>query len=145
MDIKALWSESGLNIKLMLTDDAMRREFVREFVKITAGATVWFPSNDGDYGQIIKVLSEDIEQLDIIIGDELTNPDRSFEKVILFKKLFKAGIGIGEQVEIAKKVSKEVEVLCIGSHSGARMDGFAWEHEIKANVLGYLDEINDFC
>ncbi len=147
-------SENGvveINLEGLSQDKDFRNEVVKEVVKkvsLIPHACIVFPSykknGKNPLGSLINELAVALQIESLVTGniEKIKNLRADTENVVIIKHSFRSGKKLKEQVEQVKTMGYDVSVISLIAHSGAKVESFAHENDVKVDVLIYTDEIN---
>lgn len=146
-------SENGveINLEALAQDKDFRNEVVKEVVKkvsLIPHACIVFPSfkkkEKNPLGSLINEMAIVLQAESLVTGnfDQIKKLRAATENVVIIKHSFRAGKKLKEQVEQVKAMGYNVSVISLIAHSGAKVEAFAHENDVKVDVIIYTDEIN---
>ncbi|MCM1324424.1 MAG: hypothetical protein NC218_09875 [Acetobacter sp.] len=150
----AIKEENGIDIEIdvknLSKDEFFRKEAIADIlaeVKKKPQACVIVPSyrsNNNHLGQLINELALTLQVKTLVTGN-IQNLKRlrsaSVKEVVLIKQSFRAGSELAQQVATIKKMGSKVSIICLISHSRARLESFARENDVEISALVYTDEL----
>lgn len=130
-------------------DDFNRQVFVAilEKLKGKPQACVYLPSyqqKNKNLGPLINKLATSLRVKTLVTGsfENLKRIRGAGKKEVVFiKQSFRSGSELARQVAAIKKTGSNVSVICLISHSRAKLERFAKENDIEVSALVYCDEM----
>ena len=141
---KGLW----VNVNTLSEEVEFHKQVVNEIVKkakTNPRLCVWFPGYEfGKYkGYLNNQLAKELDIRAFLAGEvvNINSIHHKINEVLIVKQVFKTGESLKHQIAQLKESGYKVSVLAAVAHSGARVDGFAYENQVELKSLVVLDEI----
>ncbi len=140
----------NVDLKNLSMDDCFRSQVLAAILKQLEekpNACVILPSfqkNQKNLGKLINELASSLLVKTLVTGDvvQLKHIRKSSKKdVILIKQSFRAGNELAEQIAAIKEMGSTPAVICLISHSRAKLENFAQKNGVEISALVYTDEI----
>jgi hypothetical protein len=142
--------EGGLvvNVNTLSNDQEFHEHVVNAIVKKAKQnrrLCVWFPAYEfGKYkGNLNNKLAQELALKAFVAGEvvNIKTVHHKIDEVLIVKQVFKTGESLKRQIAQLKEGGYKVSVLTAVAHSGARVEGFAYENQVELKALVCLDEI----
>lgn len=139
-----------IDLKNLSKDESFRGQVlaaVLERIKRKPRACVLIPaynSSNNHLGKLINELAR-MPQVKTLVTGDVENIKRLYhsriKEVILVKQSFRSGNGLAKQIAALKSYGCKVNVLCLISHSRAKLERFAKDNEIEIAALVCTDDL----
>lgn len=140
----------NVDLKNLSADSNFRSEalaVILQQLEKKKGTCVVLPSfrrDNKNLGQLINELAASLKVKTLITGGitELEHVSQANkQEVVLVKQSFRAGQQLAEQIAAIKELGSKVSVICLISHSRAKLESFAEENDVEITALVYTDEL----
>lgn len=147
--VESLEKELVVNINTLSNDKEFHEHVVKAIVKKAKQnrnhLCVWFPAYEfGKYkGDLNNQLAKELDIRAFVAGEviNINTIHHKINEVLIVKQVFKTGETLKQQIAQLKESGYKVSVLAAVAHSGARVEGFAYENDVELKALVCLDEI----